>query len=938
MNQGISPRAKVAQKRRLAVLHHQQHHLPDSECLPINSVVDFVLFESSHPIKASSFRMSTTTATAIMLLSLFSTANISRAMTLTTTTTTKTCCWQNHLGISSVSFLPGRRHRCCRCHRFPFGTSLPAQDSRQLRFFGHIAEEERSAAAAAASSSARSNLFDIMENQNNYENESFWFWKYLSRQTESLLVSHMGDELVGTTSGKAIFFATATKDSTTTSSRAATDESFSDVRQEPQTDPKDKIRQSNQQNGRKPARGNRHHGHSPRYDHIGPRFTNPPSLTEPKLGYGPYIILSQEERDLFQLLRRARSELELSTTLRVAGGWVRDKLLATPEFARIVHPFEGRLTSKYKAPSTGGAVLTSPSAGRQGSKVIGLRKNNSNTNNNKKNDRKSHTLPMTKNLSCQPPVDIDIALDDMLGREFAEHLNQYLVQMGEPTHSVGVVLKNPEKSKHLETATMKVGTFWIDFVNLRAEEYTQDSRIPDLMRIGSPAEDAFRRDLTINSLFYNVNNGQVEDWTGRGFDDLRRGVVSTPLAPLTTLLDDPLRTLRSVRFAARLRFTMDDALIEAAKDDRVRKALAEKVSRERIGCEVDLMLRSPDPVGAMRLLITLNLARTVFPIENLCKGMNASETIELLEKGLRLLCTNHEHLEECNLYPPVWCNKHEKGSYTTHGVTDLTLSEDDEARRFLWYASFLKPFYDYATQISDEEKIERQGRKANRSVISKLLVDELKRPTKEVEAIEKIMKGSKEFRKLMDMGGDVTAESILLSSIQVKDDTNSTSSCASCKCFMNGEQIHSATENDPVWEHAMEFRLVCANVMRKVGPFWRAALFLAMSEGIEEILKDALPYVIEGDIFDESQEELREHEIERYDALATAMQQLGLVGIWGEKPLFDGGSIKKILPRIPQGPAFGDVTDEQQRWMTLHPCAGVDVLAKHLIDKYPEFR
>eukprot|EP00553_Chaetoceros_curvisetus_P009785 CAMPEP_0204633412 /NCGR_PEP_ID=MMETSP0717-20131115/27121_1 /ASSEMBLY_ACC=CAM_ASM_000666 /TAXON_ID=230516 /ORGANISM="Chaetoceros curvisetus" /LENGTH=49 /DNA_ID= /DNA_START= /DNA_END= /DNA_ORIENTATION= len=49
---------------------------------------------------------------------------------------------------------------------------------------------------------------------------------------------------------------------------------------------------------------------------------------------------------------------------------------------------------------------------------------------------------------------------------------------------------------------MKVNSFWIDFVNLRAEEYTEESRIPDLMRIGTAEEDAFRRDLTINSLFY----------------------------------------------------------------------------------------------------------------------------------------------------------------------------------------------------------------------------------------------------------------------------------------------------------------------------------------------------------------------------------------------------------------------------------------------------
>merc|ERR1711935_496652 len=359
----------------------------------------------------------------------------------------------------------------------------------------------------------------------------------------------------------------------------------------------------------------------------------------PKRGYGPYINLSQEERELFRMLRKAKDDGNLSTTLRVAGGWVRDKLLATPEFTRGRYDDDSddgrpgvgdarmhrngatgtpqRLTSKYKSPSSSSSKsTTAPSAGRLGSKVIVGGKTKKNVG---KSDPVRHHNSMLR-FQQQAPVDIDIALDDMLGRAFAENLNQYLSEMGEKTHGVGVVLKNPEKSKHLETATMKVGTFWIDFVNLRTEEYTQDSRIPDLMRIGTPAEDAFRRDLTINSLFYNVNNGQVEDWTGRGFDDLRRGLVATPLAPLTTLLDDPLRTLRSIRFAARLRFTMDEMLVAAAKDNRVRKALAEKVSRERIGCEVDLMLRSPDPVGAMRLLINLKLAKTVFPIQKFVEG------------------------------------------------------------------------------------------------------------------------------------------------------------------------------------------------------------------------------------------------------------------------------------------------------------------------------
>lgn len=673
----------------------------------------------------------------------------------------------------------------------------------------------------------------------------------------------------------------------------------------------------------------------------------------PKRGYGPYINLSPEERELFRLLRKAKDDGNLSTTLRVAGGWVRDKLLATPELtrarydedtdpsakginARRVHRNGAtgtpeRLTSKYKAPSSSVSDAAAPSAGRLGSKVLTKKKNGG------KSDPARHHNSMLR-FQQQAPVDIDIALDDMLGREFAENLNHYLSEMGEKTHGVGVVLKNPEKSKHLETATMKVGTFWIDFVNLRAEEYTQDSRIPDLMRIGTPAEDAFRRDLTINSLFYNVNNGQVEDWTGRGFDDLRRCVIATPLAPLTTLLDDPLRTLRSVRFAARLRFTMDETLVEAAMDDRVRKALAEKVSRERIGCEVDLMLRSPDPVGAMRLLINLKLANTVFPIDKFVGSgsSNGDTRIDLFEQGLDLLSTNYEQLEDSKVYPPVWCNKSYQGSYTTHGSVDTCLFDDDDALRYMWYASFLKPFYDCSLSEGATEMKKKKTRKANRSVVCKLLVDELKRPSREAEAVEKIMKGANDFKVLMDSGCDFSAVSILLSDIRVqseKTDENSNK----MKCSMNCQQVFTATENDPVWEHAMEFRLLCSKVIRKIGPLWRAALFLAMSEHITEALQGDLDYVIEGDVVDESQEELRQREIERYDSFATAMQRIGVVGIWGQKPLMDGGEVKKVLPNIPQGPVFRDIMEEQENWMTLHPCAGPDILARHLEQTFPDY-
>ena len=47
--------------------------------------------------------------------------------------------------------------------------------------------------------------------------------------------------------------------------------------------------------------------------------------------------------------------------------------------------------------------------------------------------------------------------------------------------------------------------------------------------IGTPKEDAERRDFTINSMFYNIDTEKVEDWTGKGFDDLENKVLRTPL-------------------------------------------------------------------------------------------------------------------------------------------------------------------------------------------------------------------------------------------------------------------------------------------------------------------------------------------------------------------------------------------------------------------------
>ena len=103
----------------------------------------------------------------------------------------------------------------------------------------------------------------------------------------------------------------------------------------------------------------------------------------------------------------------------------------------------------------------------------------------------------------------------------------------------------------------------------------------------------------------------------QGLDDLRNGVIRTPLPPKETFTDDPLRVIRCVRFASRFGFDMVPELKEAALDPAIqvgtsvvlvtrstemltfiKEALSVKISRERIGEELDKMMkgeRKPSP-------------------------------------------------------------------------------------------------------------------------------------------------------------------------------------------------------------------------------------------------------------------------------------------------------------------------------------------------------
>ena len=84
---------------------------------------------------------------------------------------------------------------------------------------------------------------------------------------------------------------------------------------------------------------------------------------------------------------------------------------------------------------------------------------------------------------------------------------------------------------------------------------------------GTPEEDAFRRDFTINALAYDIATFSIIDYVG-GLDDLRAGLVRSIGDPDVRLNEDPVRMIRAIAIAARLEFTIEPALLDAIRRHR----------------------------------------------------------------------------------------------------------------------------------------------------------------------------------------------------------------------------------------------------------------------------------------------------------------------------------------------------------------------------------
>ena len=210
-------------------------------------------------------------------------------------------------------------------------------------------------------------------------------------------------------------------------------------------------------------------------------------------------------------------------------------------------------------------------------------------------------------MSRKAPTDIDFVTEQN-GIELAQKIAQNI----NPKLKVSVF-------KTYGTAMFKYNDLELEFVGARKESYTEDSRKPAVENV-TLEDDQKRRDFTINAMAISLNKDNfgelIDPFNGR--EDLQNEILKTPLEPLQTYSDDPLRMMRAIRFASTLHFKIEENSLKAIATEAERIKI---VSLERIMVEFNKIMLSEKPSVGLKLLEETGLLELILPELTALKGI-----------------------------------------------------------------------------------------------------------------------------------------------------------------------------------------------------------------------------------------------------------------------------------------------------------------------------
>ena len=252
-----------------------------------------------------------------------------------------------------------------------------------------------------------------------------------------------------------------------------------------------------------------------------------------------------------------------------------------------------------------------------------------------------------------------------------------------------------EVGAHFGVVIAKHGGHHIEIATFRTDGSYKDGRRPDSVTYSTPAEDAQRRDFTINGLFEDPQSGEVIDYVG-GLPDLKAGILRAIGNPTDRFQEDSLRLLRAVRFSTSLGFPIEPVTLAAIRENA---HLLDKLPPERIRDEFSKIIIHPNRRKGLELLVDTGLIGHFLP-----------EVLQLIG------CEQ----------PPEW---HPEGDVYTHTCIMLDMLGKD-APLNLCLATLLHDIAKPPTQTFDDEagRIRFNGHESMGAEMTEVILSRLKYP------------------------------------------------------------------------------------------------------------------------------------------------------------------------------------------------------------------
>ena len=179
----------------------------------------------------------------------------------------------------------------------------------------------------------------------------------------------------------------------------------------------------------------------------------------------------------------------------------------------------------------------------------------------------------------------------------------------QPKEVIGLFRRTLKVGAKFGVIIVLVGDRQVEVATFRTEADYADGRHPDAVKFANAAEDAGRRDFTINGIFYDPLQKEVIDYVD-GQADLRAKIVRTIGRPTERFSEDYLRMLRAVRFSTQLDYEIEPLTWSAIYNNA---GNITKISGERIAIELEGILINPNRSVGTKMLFESGLVDAIFP-------------------------------------------------------------------------------------------------------------------------------------------------------------------------------------------------------------------------------------------------------------------------------------------------------------------------------------